>query len=56
MVVVAYFIRDGWDIQGLVLSALNHEACDDSVEDGGVVEALIHQVYEVLRCDGLVVS
>ena len=55
-VVVAYLVRNGRNINALVLSTLNHEASDDSVEDGAIVEALLHQVHEIPRCNRLVVS
>ena len=36
----------------LRVSALNHEAVDDSVENETVIEALLNKRYEILYCDG----
>ena len=48
-------VRDGW-LGGFAFSALNHEACNDSLEDGVVVVSFVDQFYKVGGCDGFVVS
>ena len=39
----------------LRIAALNHKAVNDTVEDQSVIEALFHEVDEVLRRDGRLV-
>ena len=54
-VVEPYFIWDRWYIDDLVLSTLNHEACNDAVEDCAIVETQSNQVQEVPSCQWLVI-
>ncbi len=35
--------------------ALNHEAVDDPMEDGAIVESLLHQLLEVAGGDGHII-
>ncbi len=55
-VVVAYLVWNCCDVAVAVFSSLYHKASNYAVKYCTIIEALLDEVYEIRRCDWLVVS